>query len=83
MSVQIALRLPEAVVEYIDAQVEAGRAKSRSDVVARFVERDRRRERAARDVEVLLAERQAGIVEKTDDLDALAATASSTALDLD
>lgn len=83
MSVQIALRLPESVVEYIDAQVEAGRAKSRSDVVARFVERDRRRERAARDVEVLLAERQAGIVDTTDDLDALAATASSTALDLD
>ena len=82
MSIQIALRLPEAVVAYIDAQVSAGLAKSRSDVVVRFVERDRRRERAAHDVEVLLAERQAG-ADGLDSLDALVAAASSTALDLD
>lgn len=79
MSIQIALRLPETVVEYIDAQVEAGRAKSRSDVVARFVERDRRRERAASDVEILLAGRQTQAV---DDLDDMARAASVTALDI-
>jgi Arc/MetJ-type ribon-helix-helix transcriptional regulator len=48
MSIQIALRLPEAVVEYIDEQVRSGRAKSRSQVVARFVDRNRRRARASR-----------------------------------
>ena len=76
MSIQIALRLSGEIVEYLDAQVAAGRAKSRSDVVTRFVERDRRRERAARDVETLLSDRSV-------DLDDLAATAAGTALDLD
>lgn len=76
MSIQIALRLSDEIVEYIDEQVAAGRAKSRSDVVTRFVERDRRRERAARDVERLLSDRSV-------DLDDLATTAASTALDLD
>lgn len=76
MSIQIALRLPDEIVEYIDAQVAAGRAKSRSDVVTRLVERDRRRERAARDVERLLSDRSV-------DLDDLAATAAGTLLDLD
>jgi Arc/MetJ-type ribon-helix-helix transcriptional regulator len=76
MSIQIALRLSDEIVEYIDEQVAAGRAKSRSDVVTRFVERDKRRERAARDVEKLLADRSV-------DLDDLAAMAASTALDLD
>jgi Arc/MetJ-type ribon-helix-helix transcriptional regulator len=80
MTIQIALRLPEAVVEYIDAQVLAGRAKSRSEVVARFVERDRRRERAAHDVEKILADRS---VTPAVDLNALATLAAATPLDLD
>ncbi len=80
MSIQIALRLPESVVEYIDAQVLAGRAKSRADVVARFVERDRRRERAAHDLEVLLADRAA---HGADDLDLVASAVASSPLDLD
>lgn len=79
MSIQIAIRLPDDVVGYIDAQVQAGRAKSRADVVTRYVERARRRERAERDVEVLLASRSGGV----DDLDALVGAAASTALDLD
>ncbi len=76
MSIQIALRLPDDVVKYIDAEVAAGRAKSRSDVVARFVERDRRRIRAAEDVERLLADR-------TSDFDDLALAAVATKLDID
>ncbi len=90
MSIQIALRLSEDVVAFIDAQVEAGRAKSRSDLVTRFVQRDRRRDRAARDVEILLAERRARQragagegLQDVDDLQALVAAASMTALDLD
>jgi Arc/MetJ-type ribon-helix-helix transcriptional regulator len=79
MSIQIALRLPEDVVEYIDEQVRVGRARSRSDVVARFVERDRRRERAARDVELMLADRP----EVVDEFGALARHAATTALDID
>ncbi len=80
MSIQIALRLPESVVEYIDAQVLAGRAKSRADVVARFVERDRRRERASHDIEVLLADRAE---HGGDELDLIAAAVAATPLDLD
>ncbi len=93
MSTQIALRLPDEVVAFIDAQVRSGRTKSRSEFVVRFVERERRRERAARDVEVLLAARQRSTPDGTDttdgagpadgDLDALVALVSSTALDLD
>jgi Arc/MetJ-type ribon-helix-helix transcriptional regulator len=80
MSIRIALRLPEDVVAFIDAQVEAGRARSRADVVNRLVERDRRRIQAASDVEILLGERRDGTV---GDLDELAASVRSTPLDLD
>jgi Arc/MetJ-type ribon-helix-helix transcriptional regulator len=80
MSIQIALRLSETVVAYIDEQVASGRAKSRSEVVARFVERDRRRERSARDLEVLLADRSLPAVQE---FDQLATVAGNTRLDLD
>ena len=80
MSIQIALRLPEDIVGYIDEQVRSGRARSRADAVTRFVERDRRRQRAARDVELLLADRASGVV---DDLDALVAAFAATELDID
>jgi Arc/MetJ-type ribon-helix-helix transcriptional regulator len=83
MSIQIALRLPEAVVDYIDAQILAGRAKSRSEVVTRFVARDRRRERAAQDVERILADRAASATDDFDELDALVRAVSTTPLDID
>lgn len=78
MSKQIAVRLPEDIVAFIDHLVDDGDAKSRAEVVTRAVDRERRREAAARDAAILA---RAG----TDaDLDGLAEYAASTPLsDLD
>lgn len=56
MSKQIAVRLPEAIVAFVDEQVAGGKAESRAVVVMRALERERRRVTAARDVEILLRE---------------------------
>ena len=53
MSRQIAVRLPDDLVEFIDQVVESGQASSRAAVVARAVDRERRREIAERDVAIL------------------------------
>jgi antitoxin MazE3 len=52
MSTQIAVRLPEDVVEFLDAQVSRGAAKSRADFIWHALKREQRR---------LLAEHDAGI----------------------
>ncbi|MGH4018375.1 MAG: YlcI/YnfO family protein [Pseudonocardiaceae bacterium] len=76
MSRQIAVRLPDDLVEFIDQLVEHGQASSRAAVVAQAVARERRREIAARDAAILA--REAG----TDaDLDGLAKFAARTPLD--
>lgn len=53
MSKQIAVRLPDELVEFLDQLVQRGAASSRAEVVARALERERRREIAARDAETL------------------------------
>ena len=53
MSKQIAVRLPEELVEFVDDIVGSGSERSRSAVVARALERERRRAIAARDAEIL------------------------------
>jgi Arc/MetJ-type ribon-helix-helix transcriptional regulator len=53
MSKQIAVRLPDALVDFVDEVVDSGVANSRAAVVARAVERERRRVLAARDAEIL------------------------------
>ncbi len=53
MSTQIAVRLPEDIVAFLDSEVSGGRAKSRAQVVLRALEREQRRQLAARDVEIL------------------------------
>ncbi|ROZ42811.1 hypothetical protein EEB13_30725 [Rhodococcus sp. WS3] len=53
MSTQIAVRLPDDIVEFLDGEVSEGRAKSRAQVVVRALEKERRRQLAARDVEIL------------------------------
>jgi Arc/MetJ-type ribon-helix-helix transcriptional regulator len=53
MSKQIAVRLPDDIVEFVDEQVSAGAAKSRAAVVSRALERERRRAIAARDAAIL------------------------------
>lgn len=74
MSKQIAVRLPEDLVEFVDEQIKAGAATSRADAVARALARERRRTRAAQDLAILLAEREAEDPDRFDDLAEFART---------
>ncbi|WP_433168228.1 ribbon-helix-helix domain-containing protein [Kribbella sp. CA-247076] len=81
MSKQITVRLPDELVEFMDQLVAADKASSRATVVARAMERERRRELAARDLAILA---EHGDSDVPDDLDGLAVAASGTVLtDLD
>lgn len=53
MSKQIAVRLADDLVEFVDEVVASGRERSRAAVVARALERERRRFVAAHDAELL------------------------------
>jgi len=53
MSTQIAVRLPDEIVEFVDEVVASGAQRSRASVVARALERERRRAVAERDAEIL------------------------------
>jgi Arc/MetJ-type ribon-helix-helix transcriptional regulator len=53
MSKQIAVRLPDELVEFVDQLVDSGAGVSRAAVVKRALERERRRSIAARDAEIL------------------------------
>jgi len=53
MSKQIAVRLPDDLVDFVDQEVRSGREHSRAGVVTRALERERRRAIAARDAEIL------------------------------
>lgn len=77
MSKQVAVRLPDELVAFVDGLVADGHAPSRAFVVTRALERERRRSVAARDAEILARS------EPDTDLDALAAHASSIEIDLD
>lgn len=74
VSTQIAVRLPEELVRFIDQLVADGRAPSRAAAVSQALQRERRRELAARDAAILAAE-------PTDDLDGLAEHVVATPLD--
>lgn len=77
MSKQIAVRLPDDVVAFVDEVVERGEASSRAAVVSRALARERRRAIAARDAAILAQHRT------DDDLDALAEFAADQPIDLD
>ena len=77
MSKQIAVRLPDDIVDFVDDLVAEGRAGSRAVVVRRALERERRRSVAARDAAILA---RAG---DDPDMDALAEHVAHTSLDLD
>lgn len=53
MSKQIAVRLADELVDFVDALVDSGAERSRAAVVSRALERERRRAVAARDAEIL------------------------------
>jgi Arc/MetJ-type ribon-helix-helix transcriptional regulator len=53
MSKQIAVRLPDELVEFVDEIVGSGSGRSRASVVTRALERERRRVVAEHDAEIL------------------------------
>jgi Arc/MetJ-type ribon-helix-helix transcriptional regulator len=53
MSTQIAVRLPDDLVAYVDELVRHGDAPSRAAVVARALRHERRQAAAARDAAIL------------------------------
>lgn len=65
MSVQIAIRLPDDMVTFLDRSVAAGNAPSRAALVARAVEREMRRQVAEQDAAIL---RERGTTDELDEL---------------
>ncbi|KAA8939230.1 YlcI/YnfO family protein [Mycobacterium sp.] len=78
VSTQIAVRLPDEIVAFIDDEIRGQHARSRAAVVVRALERERRRRLAERDAEILAASMSA-----SSDWDALAGHAARTSLDID
>ncbi|MGI8681170.1 MAG: ribbon-helix-helix domain-containing protein [Mycobacteriales bacterium] len=78
MSKQIAVRLPDDLVAFLDRLVREGQANSRAAVVARALNRERRREAATRDA-AILARTSTG----DPDLDSLAEYVAHIPLNLD
>lgn len=74
MSKQVTVRLPDALVDFIDERVHSGEAASRAAVVSAAVERERRRRLADRDVVILTTPG------RDEDLDELAVYAATVAL---
>jgi Arc/MetJ-type ribon-helix-helix transcriptional regulator len=77
MSTQIAVRLPDELVAYVDQAVAAGRVKSRAELVSRLIARDARRQRAEEDLQRLI---DAGALHDADAL-AMAKATSSTPIE--
>ncbi len=77
MTVQIAVRLPDDIVAFVDEQVSSGAAPSRAAVVARALERERRRELAEQDAAIYAEHNGTG------DLDELATWAAGRPMDID
>ena len=72
MTVQIAVRLPDDLVAFLDHEVEEGQARSRAEIVAEALEHERRRRAALVDAAILTS------LGPEDDLDELVDWASST-----
>ena len=77
MSKQIAVRLPEDIVEFVDGLVREGKADSRAILVTRALERERRRSITARDAAILARADGDG------DMDSLAGHVAHAPLDLE
>ena len=77
MSIQIAVRLPDSMVEFLDRLVAEGQATSRASVIERALAREIRRQIAARDA-AILAEASAD-----HEMDRLADYAARAPLDVD
>jgi Arc/MetJ-type ribon-helix-helix transcriptional regulator len=78
MSTQIAVRLPDDLVAFVDDLVSHGDATSRAAVVSRALKRERRRKVAERDATIL------ALAGTDTDLDSIAQYAAATSMeDLD
>jgi Arc/MetJ-type ribon-helix-helix transcriptional regulator len=77
MSKQIAVRLPDDIVDFVDSLIKDGQASSRATVVTRALERERRRAIAAQDAAILA---RAGA---DTDMDRLAEHVAGAPLDLE
>ncbi len=77
MSKQIAVRLPEDLVKFVDALVAKGEVPSRAAAVVRALTHEQRRMRIAEDVATLSRSRV------TDDLDELAEYGVHQPIELD
>jgi Arc/MetJ-type ribon-helix-helix transcriptional regulator len=75
MTTQIAVRLPDSIVAFLDNEVSEQRAPSRAAVVLRALEREQRRQIAVRDAAIL-----AGAGTDTD-MDSLAKYAAGLPID--
>ncbi|KGN42037.1 YlcI/YnfO family protein [Knoellia aerolata] len=65
MSTQIAVRLPDEMVAFLDRSVATGKAPSRAALVASALEREMRRLAAEHDAHILRSE---GAADELDDL---------------
>lgn len=77
MSTQIAVRLPDEIVAFLDEEVREQHAPSRAAVVLRALERERRRQIAARDAAILAR------LGADTDMDSLAGFAARLPVDID
>ncbi|MFD1824421.1 MULTISPECIES: ribbon-helix-helix domain-containing protein [Mumia] len=75
MSTQIAVRLDDDLVTFVDELVKAGEAPSRAAVVTQALQREQRRTVAERDAAILAAERE------DTDMDGLAEFAAGVSMD--
>jgi len=78
VSIQIAVRLPDQLVNSLDELVDSGVARSRASVIERALLRELRYQRMLQEVEIL----NSGIGADKD-LDALAGFSGNVALDVD
>ena len=88
MTTQIAVRLPDDMVQFLDQLVARGQAPSRASVVERALAREFRRVIAARDAAILAEAAEASgaadvAAPDEDDLDSLADYAARNPLDLE
>lgn len=65
MSTQIAVRLPDEAVCFLDAAVASGATSSRAALITAALEREMRRQAALADVEIL---RREGVADDLDEL---------------
>ncbi|KAA1424994.1 ribbon-helix-helix protein, CopG family [Mumia zhuanghuii] len=75
MTTQIAVRLDDELVGFVDELVRQGDAPSRAAVVARALQREQRRKVAERDAAILAASR------RDNDMDGLAGFAAGVSMD--